>query len=272
MILNGGEYNGNSNGCIYAYNHHSSLIEFNQLNNAYGAVYIKDTTNDIPIDELLTTVRFNEINNSKLGLYFQAGGQATHNAAIAQVNNNIFNNVAGLVSATNDLEAIRLYSYNNFIDYRTFGPAGDTYASGGFSATPVAGTPTKRLKSVGNIYSDSNVTGSEGVNYAFNDSDVTLMDFAECDYNLYEAGPAVSFQYAAAITDIAVWRVTTNGRMSAVNPDLNGLANQALSTLATASGTDYTIPAGSPAEAMMADGSNVGPYQFGNTTPIGVIS
>ena len=69
---------------------------------------------------------------------------------------------------------------------------------------------------------------------------------------------------------LASWQTYTDTTITAL-PDLNSLENQALSTLAeNAASEDYTIPTGSPALAFKADGSNAGPYQFGNEI-IGVV-
>ena len=264
-----GGYDANGSGCLYAYNiHPSSVIEFNTMSDGYTAIHWKHTADNVPAGTLQSTIRYNRFTGFRNAVYMQQAG-GTGNPGLHNINHNIYDNVFAPVSLYKEQQEARVDFRNNWVNYNSFGTGTEAYGQGVSVSISTAGVLPKLLKVAGNIFTDTN----NGTNIVGSETNPALYDLEEADYNIFEGQPDVKLGVPAPAGTLAQWQAYTSPLMSESTPGAHSREGDSISTLATNTAlADYTIPVSSPALAFMADSSNAGPYQFGNSTVIGVIS
>lgn len=254
----GGAYALNS-GAIITYNQYDAVVEYNHFKDVYHGWYVKDPADGSPSYPTVgNRIRYNVFESCNIGVDFNAGsGSETMNETYSTVRSNIFKDVGVAVSQYGEKLTNRVDVYNNFVDSGAGGPT-NTATYGVSAADSPSATAIKETRSVGNIF--NNPTSMPCTYVVTTDANNRA---PEVDYNIFVNGANGQIAGTGLITDLATWQAINNTNIQ--NPDTNSIINQTLSTLATdAANGDYTIPNGSPAEAFMADGSNAGPYRFGN--------
>ncbi len=254
-------------GCILTYNQYDALVEFNQFSNCYNGWYVKNLASNIPTKpNIANTMRYNTFDNHNNAFQFNANNDA-EDRQYHKMSCNIIKNVASMLYSHDSNDARQFLLRNNFVDYGTRGPSSPSISTGVAISIAGGAANDRELEITGNIFNNS----SSDVNYAMNDTGNTT-DIQEMNANVYVNGPNARFRYGALITNLATWQSTTDAQISDNDLDNGAISNQALNTVATNAGAnDYTLPSGSNAISLLADGTNAGPYRYGNNTIIGNI-
>ena len=262
----------------------NALIEHNLIEKSSNGIlwkdhYVKDAVTREPVFE--SEIRYNRIDAPGVGIQITIQGTGTGEAGVNYIHHNILTGAGSsegsailynMAGASHPTTARQIISHNLMIGSNssdssaiTLSGTADVELSGNIFhkfSRAILSRYVSDSRPVGIKSSDRNIFGA--VSSSDLASGVALLD----RYSTSSGYSSVSY---GAISNWQAARGSDSLTLSMDTPDKNGIQASISSVINNYAAGDFTYTKTSPAIGLMSDGSNAGPYQFGNEV-IGITS